>query len=139
VKDLPEHTLTTRLLHLGLAVGVATQLLLSTFMERPEPGISPPWLDAVGFELHEAVGLLLLSMIVGWFVWLLARRREDGPRALFPWFWIGPRLVLFGAVHRALAGARRRRMPSEEDNRVIASAVHGLDRLDGLGGDVCAR
>jgi len=128
----PEPTLTTRLLHLGLAVGVTLQLLLSTFMERPRPGISRPSLDAAGFELHETVGLLLLPLIMAWFVWLFTRQREDGPRVLFPWFWSERRHELFGSGRHALAAARQRRMPSEEDTHLLASAVHGLGALCAL-------
>jgi cytochrome b561 len=128
----PEPTLTTRLLHIGLSVGVTLQLLLSTFMERPRPGISRPWLDAAGFELHEIDGLLLLPVIIGWFVWLFMRQNEDGPRVLFPWLWSEPRNALFGAGRRALTAARQRHMPSEEDTYLLASAVHGLGALCAL-------
>ena len=127
-----EPTLITRLLHIGLSVGVTLQLLLSTFMKRPRPGISRPWLDAAGFELHEINGLLLLPVIIAWFVWLFMRHREDGPRVLFPWFWSESRNALFAAGGRALAAARQRHMPSDEDTHLIASAVHGLGALCAL-------
>jgi glutaredoxin len=132
VNSAPQLTLTTRLLHIGLSVGVTLQLLLSTFMERPRPGVTRPRLDAVGFDVHEVNGLLLLPVIIGWLVWLFIRRREDGPRVLFPWLSSVPRRALLGAAGGALAAARQRRMPSEEATRLLAAAVHGLGALCAL-------
>ena len=127
-------SLTTRILHAGLATGVSVQLLVSLFMERPgHHGEALTRIQAAGFDVHETVGLLVLPLTVAWFAWLFARRRESGPRTLFPWFSTVQRRELFAALRGALGAAWRRRMPAESDTEVIAPAVHGLGALCALG------
>ncbi|MCP5304759.1 MAG: cytochrome b/b6 domain-containing protein [Chromatiaceae bacterium] len=127
------HSLVTRLLHIGLSFGVTLQLLLSTFMQKPKSGIEYPWLETIGFELHEMVGLLLMSLTLAWFAWLFVRRQEDGLGALFPWFSTVERSALFTAGRRALIAARNLSMPDDSDGYLIARAVHGLGALCALG------
>ncbi len=129
----PAPSLTTRLLHLSLATGVTLQLLLSTFMDRPRPDEPVAAISAAGFEAHKVIGLLSLAIILCWFFWLFLRRKENGPRALFPWFSRIRRQQLFAATRRTLAAVRRRQRPREDDNATVASAVHGLGALCALG------
>lgn len=128
----PAPDLLTRLLHLGLAVGVTLQLLLSAVMERPRPGAARPEFELAAFEAHEFLGLASLVLILAWFLWLFLRRREPGPRDLYPWFSAAQRSELTGTVRRALAEVRRGRMPAEPDNRLVARTVHGLGALCAL-------
>jgi cytochrome b561 len=121
-------TLTSRLLHLLLATGVTLQLLLSTFMERPRPGVSHPPLEALGFRLHEIVGLTLLPAVLGWFLWLLLRRREPSFWDLFPWLHAG-RTRLVQATRLALAEARQGRLAPESEIQPLIRTVHGLGAL----------
>jgi cytochrome b561 len=126
-------SLTTRILHAGLAAGVTVQLLVSLFMQRPgHHGEALTPTQAGGFEVHQTVGLLLLPLTVAWFAWLFARTRESGPRSLFPWFSHTQRRALFAATRNALASGLHLRMPALSDTEVIAPAVHGLGALCAL-------
>lgn len=133
MNQTPAPSLTTRLLHLSLATGVTLQLLLSTFMDRPRPEEAVAAISAAGFEAHEIVGLASLAIILCWFIWLFLRRNENGPRMLFPWFTRIRRQQLFAATRRTLAAVRRWQRPGEDDNAIVASAVHGLGALCALG------
>ncbi len=126
-------SLTTRLLHAGLAISISLQLLLSTFMEMPGPDVVRNGLSAIGFELHEVFGMLSLSLILAWFVWLFVRRAEEGPGELFPWFSSAYRLALLQAVKSTGVSLRSRRSPAPADSNRIARTVHGLGALCALG------
>jgi cytochrome b561 len=126
-------SLTTRLLHGGLAFGISTQLLLSTFMEMPKPGDPRSALESIGFELHEVFGILSLLLIVAWFVWLFMRRSEAQPGELFPWFAATSRRGMFESIQNAWAAMRARHWPAKTDNTRLARAVHGLGALCALG------
>jgi cytochrome b561 len=126
-------SLTTRLLHAGLAIGISLQLLISTFMEMPEREHPRTWWQTLGFTLHEGIGLLMLLLIAGWFVWLFVRRHEEGPQALFPWFAQVSRHALIDAVRDSLLSLKKRQMPLSSETDRIARAVHGLGALCALG------
>ena len=129
----PAPSLTTRLLHLGLATGVTLQLFFSTFMDRPRPGEAIAAISADAFDAHEINGLLSLAIILCWLLWLFLRRKENGPHALFPWFSRIRREQLFAATRRTLTAVRRRQRPREKDNAIVACAVHGLGALSAIG------
>ncbi|MEJ2452886.1 MAG: cytochrome b/b6 domain-containing protein [Candidatus Thiodiazotropha sp.] len=126
-------SLTTRLLHAGLVIGISLQLLLSTFMEMPGTKVVRNGLSAIGFELHEVFGMLSLSLILAWFVWLFVRRTEEGSGELFPWFSSTSRHALLQAVKSTWVSLRSRCSPSPADNNRIARTVHGLGALCALG------
>jgi len=80
------HSLTTRLLHLLLAAAILCQLADSQLMRVPRPGRpTPVGLEAAAFSVHEYVGLASLAIVVLFWLWLLLRRAETDPGALFPW------------------------------------------------------
>ena len=124
-------SLTSRLLHLLLATGVTLQLLLSTFMERPEPGVVHAPLEAWGFEFHEIIGLTLLPSILGWFLWLLLRRHEPLPRHLFGWL-TSERHKVMQALRVALSEARQGRLAPDTEIQPLVHTVHGLGALCAL-------
>jgi cytochrome b561 len=126
-------SLTTRLLHGGLALGISTQLVLSTFMEIPKPGDPRSALESIGFELHEVFGILSLLLIVAWFVWLFMRRSEAQPGELFPWFSSTSRQGMFESMQNSWVAMRAHHWPAEVDNIRLARAVHGLGALCALG------
>jgi cytochrome b561 len=127
----PHPSLTSRLLHLLLATGVTLQLLLSTFMERPEPGVVHAPLEAWGFEFHEIIGITLLPTILGWFLWLILRRREPVPRDLFAWL-TSERRKVAQAVRVALSEARQGHLAPDTEIRPLIHTVHGLGALCAL-------
>ncbi|MEJ2396207.1 MAG: cytochrome b/b6 domain-containing protein [Candidatus Thiodiazotropha sp.] len=126
-------SLTTRLLHAGLAIGISLQLLISTFMQMPGREHPRAWWQTLGFTLHEGIGLLMLPLIAGWFVWLFVRRHEEGPQALFPWFTQAARHALIDAVRGAFLSLKKREIPLSSETDRIARAVHGLGALCALG------
>lgn len=126
-------SLTTRLLHAGLAIGISLQLLISTFMEMPGREHPRAWWQTLGFTLHEGIGLLMLLLIAGWFVWFFVRRHEEGAQALFPWFTQASRYALIDAVRQAYLSLKKRQMPLSSETDHIARAVHGLGALCALG------
>ncbi len=125
-------SLATRLLHLGISVGVSLQLMLSTFMERPRPGAVRGAAEGLGFTLHEVVGGLLLPLLVGWFLWAACRGSEPGLAALFPWVRGEGRRALLGALCRALDEALRGRLAPEAEILPLVRTVHGLGALCAL-------
>lgn len=119
--DEPPKSPLTRGLHLLLLLAVLHQLVISNFMSRPDSG-KP---ENLAFELHEYVGLTSFAIVLVYWMWSAARRREVGFKALFPWF--SPAAVQ--AVCRDFVehiGALRRLRLSEVGHRPFPIAVHGL-------------
>jgi cytochrome b561 len=124
--SLSPHSLPSRLLHLGVAVGVILQLLLSLGMERPRPGAVLSTLEGLAFTLHEVVGLLTLGLIVVWLLWLLLRRNEPSLSDLYPWIGDAGRVALSLAVRTLLRHAKRGELAADEEIRPLVKTVHGL-------------
>lgn len=76
-------SITTRLLHLGIAVTVPVQLFLSLFMRLPKVG-RPESFRTLLFEFHEFFGLMALFFILVHWLWML-RSRDAGRHHLFPY------------------------------------------------------
>lgn len=129
----PRYSLITRWLHLGLMLGISAQLLLSTFMEKPRPGVTRGALESLGFRLHEIIGIGLLPLVIIWFLWLFIRRNEAGVRELFPWFNGVQRKAFWEAAKLAASEAVNRRVISDDEIRILVEAIHGLGALCALG------
>ena len=123
------HSLTSRLLHLGMAAGVTLQLLFSLGMQRPRPGALRSTLESLTFTLHEVVGLLTLVLILGWLLWLYLRRNEPSLSDLFPWTGHAGRHALLLALRITLRLARRGRLAADEEIQPLVRTVHGLGLL----------
>ncbi len=126
-------SLTTRALHLGISISITLQLLISTFMDKPRPGHPLSLWSSLGFEVHEAVGILSLPILLLWFVWLFLRKGEAEPKELFPWFRRSTFSAWYVSLRHALGAWRAGNMPQPADNERIARAVHGLGALCALG------
>ncbi|MET0028082.1 MAG: cytochrome b/b6 domain-containing protein [Candidatus Thiodiazotropha sp.] len=124
---------TTRALHLGMSVTITLQLLISTFMDKPKPGHTLSLWASLGFDAHEAVGILSLPILLLWFVWLFVRKKEAGPEALFPWFRRSTIKIWYASLKRVLTAWKAGESPDPLDNERIARAVHGLGALCALG------
>lgn len=120
-----KHTFATRLVHVGLAVAVISQLVTSLVLEPIEPGSA----GNVYFTLHEYVGLAAFVFVLGFWGVATLRRKGTAWGLLLPWL-SGARLSALWAdirVHiRALAALR---MPEYQAHSPLASAVHGLGLL----------
>lgn len=114
-------SLTTRLLHMLLALAILHQLLISLVMFGPRKG-------GLGWQAHEVVGVAALAILTGFWLWTLLRRRETRPTQLFPWLSRSGRAALKADAADHLAALRRLRLPHGQDSP-IASAVHGLGLL----------
>lgn len=124
-RDPLHRTLATRSLHGALLLAVLWQLLGSNFVERPRNGQAGNSM----YELHEAVGLGTLGLVVAFWIWSLVRRRDTPFGALFPWL-SRARLRALGAdLARHWAELKRLRLPGGEAETPLASAVHGLGLL----------
>ncbi|MFD1342593.1 cytochrome b/b6 domain-containing protein [Litorisediminicola beolgyonensis] len=120
-----DHTLSTRLVHAGLALAVVTQLVTSLVLEPAEDGHA----GNLWFEVHEYAGLSAFALIVLFWIVLTARKRGTPAGLLFPWF-SGARLsALWSDIKRHAGALRHLRLPAHEGESPLASAVHGLGIL----------
>lgn len=116
-----QHTLTIRVLHLFLALGVPVQMTLAEMMRVPRPGRTVSTLEAWSFAAHEVVGMALLAALVAHWLVLLAGRARKGPGELFPWFSYEKRQRLAADVAALIRLAR----PQPGRYEQLAGAVQG--------------
>lgn len=119
------HMLTTRVLHMGVALAVMWQLGVSLAMQGPR-GATPG--DAL-FATHSYVGLAALALILLFWLNLLARRLGTDAGALFPWLFAARRAALWSDARAQLGALTRFRLPDYVEGSALASAVHGLGLL----------
>jgi cytochrome b561 len=121
------HSLTTRLLHLLLAAAILCQLADSQLMRVPRPGRpTPVGLEAAAFSVHEYVGLASLAIVVLFWLWLLLRRAETDPGALFPWFSARRLALLRDDIAEHLRRVRQLRLPDPDRSPALAPMIQGL-------------
>ena len=114
----------TQFLHLGLAVTVTLQLLLSLVMEMPKPGEPANKLPFEFFEAHEIVGLTALAFVLMHWIWLFFAHDISFSK-LFPYNGRGIRQV-FDDVTNIL----HRRLPEGGPNSGgLVGLIHGLGFL----------
>ncbi|GIX15262.1 MAG: hypothetical protein KatS3mg118_3221 [Paracoccaceae bacterium] len=119
------HALTTRLLHMGVALAVIWQLGVSLIMQGPRG----PQAGDLFFATHSYVGLAAMAVIVLFWANLALRRVGTAHGALFPWFSAERRAALWADTRAHLAALTRLRLPHYDENAPLASAVHGLGLL----------
>lgn len=119
-------SLAARLLHLLLAAAIVHQLVVSLFMQKPEPPGRP---GNLGFELHESVGLASVGILVIFWLWTLLRRRQHGVPALVPWFSATRRRAVAADLAWHWAALKKGALPPPPEETPLASAVHGLGLL----------
>lgn len=110
-----------RWIHGWLAAAVTVQLLVGSFMQSPRPGRQ----DSFGFVVHEALGALILVLIVIHWLWSITHP-DEGIQHLFPWSRDGLRRA--GADLRGIA--RHLALPhGGPRDRSLIGMVHGLGLL----------
>lgn len=119
-------SLPTRILHTVLGAAIVHQLVISWLMEEPKPGRR---LGNFAFTLHEFVGLASFGVLVLYWIWVLVRRRERGPGALFPWLSAARWRAILDDIRDHLRALARLRLPHPDGETPLASAVHGLGLL----------
>ena len=121
------HSLTSRFLHLLLAAAILCQLADSQLMRVPRPGRpTPVGVEAAAFSVHEYVGLASLAIVVLFWLWLLLRRAETDPGALFPWFSTRRLALLRDDIVEHLRCVRRLRLPDPDSSPALAPMIQGL-------------
>jgi cytochrome b561 len=116
-------SLPTRWLHLGLALTVSLQLLISLVMEPPDEEHAGA-LARAAFEAHEAVGLTAVVIVVLHWLWSATGKADGGLAHLFPWSgaaWV--------EVKTDVAGLMKRRLPQGGPRGGLPGLVHGLGFL----------
>jgi cytochrome b561 len=120
------HALTTRLLHLLLAIAVLMQLFDTQLMGVPRPGRVLGSMQLRAFGLHEYVGLAAMAIVGLFWLSLAVRRVGTAPGRLFPWFSAAHRAELWADVKLHLEAARKFALPNPEHSESLAAATHGL-------------
>ncbi|MBN8891905.1 MAG: hypothetical protein BGP12_00475 [Rhodospirillales bacterium 70-18] len=114
-------SLTTRLLHMLVALSVVHQLVVGAVMSGPRSG-------GLLWQAHQAVGIASLGILLAFWAWTLLRRGETRLVRLFPWLSAAGRAALRADAAAHLRALRQFRLPHGEDSP-IASATHGLGLL----------
>jgi cytochrome b561 len=121
----------TRWLHVGFVLGVPLQLLSENFMKHPKLVDGVPRVrtaaEANFFEMHEFVGMTVLTVVVLHILWS-ASRSGGGLGRLFPYFRAGGFSELIAEIKRVPGWFSGRLHETAEDS-VLAGAVHGLGLL----------
>src|SRR3954470_12309483 len=120
------HSLTTRVLHLFLAAAIVCQLVDAQLMHLPRPGPVGSGMEAAAFTVHEYVGLATMTIVASFWLWLLVRRLETDPGALWPWFSRRRLAALRDDVACHLRTATRHTLPNPDRSPALAPAIQGL-------------
>jgi cytochrome b561 len=116
------YSLPIRVLHALFAIGISTQLLLSTVMRQPRPGRVRAALETLTFAAHEYVGLALLAVLIAHWLLHVAGHAPKGLAHFFPWF-------SRERARRVADEARdllRFRIAAPETQDAVAGAIQGL-------------
>lgn len=116
-------SLPTRWLHIGLAVTVTAQLFISLIMEPPIHQDASA-LAHGAYQVHEAVGLAALAIVLAHWLWTMIAKADGGRAHLFPW-----RGEALAAVKGDIAALMNRRLPDGGPRGGLPGLVHGLGFL----------
>ncbi|MDX8388623.1 MAG: cytochrome b/b6 domain-containing protein [Ghiorsea sp.] len=117
----------TRLLHWCFAVMIPLQLLSEELMKRPKPLRIRDDMQVFWFDMHEWVGMLLLTVIVIRFGWAFISKEFSFER-LYPYLYKARRVVLKTEL-AAIPGWFKGNFPDLKHEYYLAGAVHGLGLL----------
>jgi cytochrome b561 len=113
-------------LHGALAIGIVTQLLLSSVMHVPAgPGLGIRDWHREAFEIHAHVGLAVAVVCVLHWLWICSPFSRPGVGCLFPWTQRDKRTLLCQEFNHLL----RLKSPSTHRLSPLAGTVHGLGLL----------
>ncbi len=118
----------TRLLHWGFALLIPLQLLSEELMKRPKPGRVRDDLQVFFFEMHEWIGMTVLTLVLLRLVWGLMSAESSWMR-LYPYFSTAGRKLLAYELKNEVPNWFKGNLPNPSHERCMASAVHGLGLL----------
>lgn len=118
----------TRFLHIWLALGILTQLLVSVVMSAPKHGRPG---DAF-YDVHEHLGVALWGLLLLYWGWVMVRRGKVPLSQLFPWFTPARYAPLWDDVRLYTSHILRFRLPDSTAPSPLANAVQGLGLLIAL-------
>ena len=116
-------SLPTRWLHIGLALTVSLQLLISLVMEPPDEEHATA-LARAAFEAHEAVGVTAVLIVLVHWLWSAMGKADGGLAHLFPWSGSA-----WTVVKADISGLMNRRLPDGGPRGGLPGLVHGLGFL----------
>lgn len=126
VADKQKYDYITLGLHAALAIGVVTQLLLSTVMHVPAGrGLGVQDWHRRAFEIHAKVGLLVATVCALHWVWVCLPGSHPGVGSLFPWRRAENRRPILRDVRLLAAGS----VSSLGKESPLVGTVHGLGLL----------
>jgi len=114
----------TRLLHLGLVLTVTAQLFISLVMEPPGEDEGATALAKQAYELHEAVGLTALAIVLLHWLTSWLQNQGEGLRHLLPWGASGRAEVM-----KDIGILRQGNLPASGPRGGLPGLVHGLGLL----------
>jgi len=119
----------TRLLHWGIAIGIPLQLISEELMKRPKPGRIRSDEQIFFFDMHEWVGMLLLTLIVLRLIWGVMGMGDGRLSKLFPFATAAGRKGMMHELRTEVPGWLKGKFEPPEKEDYIAGLVHGLGVL----------
>jgi len=123
--------LSTRILHISMAIIVVYQLLSSLVMAVPEPG-KLPGIESTLFSLHITLFGWAAIIVSGTYALAQFYDKEAWGR-LVPWFSAARRKAFFVSARDELPQMFKGKLAAPERRGALAGAVHGLGFLTLLG------
>lgn len=115
--------LPTRWLHLGLALTVSLQLMISLVMEPPDEEHASA-LARAAFEAHEFVGIAAVLIVLAHWFWTIVAKGDAGLAHLFPWTGSA-----WAEVKTDISKLMNRELPDGGPRGGLPGLVHGLGFL----------
>lgn len=119
------HSGFTRFSHMALAATIITQLVSSLVMVPPLDGNAAD----LAFSIHQYSGIGAFVFALLFWVIIMARKEGTSFGSLVPWLSIKRLRLLKADIADHLRAILRLRLPDYNDNKPLASAVHGLGLL----------
>ncbi len=118
----------TRLLHWGFSLLIPLQLLSAAFMKQPKPGRIRTDAQEFFFDMHEWVGMLVLTLVLMRLMWSLLSKEASWSR-LFPYFSTELRQALPSRLKDEMLGWLKGKFAETGQQSPVSGIVHGLGIL----------
>lgn len=113
----------TAWLHLGMALTVTTQLMLSLVMQTPKPDHANG-LSQLFFTMHMWVGMAAFLIVLFHWFWVYFYNERHVMQHLFPWTASG-----FRNIMQDLRGLKNKQLPPGGPREGLPGFIHGLGFL----------